>query len=353
LQLEIANCQLSIPPGLNGADLKRPCLLLEHVAEFMAAAGLSKKSGIIAVSGGPDSVALLRLLLELNQSGKIGDLIVAHLNHQLRGEESDADEQFVQNLATAFALPFCQRQVNVAELASQRGDNLENTARQIRYDWLAEIAGAYGAAWVATGHTADDQAETLLHRLLRGTGLQGLGGIPPRRELIPGIDAVRPLLTTSRNEVLGYLQDIDQSFCTDSSNIDRGYTRNRIRHELLPILASDYNPEIVSVLCRLAEQAREVQTLLTTQAGQLLKEAELPRAGRLLIFARKRLAEAPKHLVRELFRLVWSRESWPAGAMTFDDWDRLASLAREDKTLDLPDRIHARSTGLVIQVGLS
>src|SRR5207245_2885635 len=117
-----------------------------------------------------------------------------------------------------------------------------------------------------TGHTADDQAETVLHRLLRGTGLHGLGGIPARRDLAAGIEVVRPLLGTSRAEVLAYLQAEKQAFRQDSSNADLGFTRNRIRHELLPDLAR-YNPAIVSLLCRLADQAHEVQAIVAADAA--------------------------------------------------------------------------------------
>ncbi len=318
----------------------------------MAGAGATPKPGVVAVSGGPDSVALLRLLVDLHKGAAIGALTVAHLNHQLRGPDSDADEDFVRGLTRNLALPFRSQRVNVAELARTRGENLESTARRVRYDWLREIAIAEGARWVATGHSADDQAETVLHRLVRGTGLHGLGAIPSQRELAPGIEVIRPLLGTSRADVLAYLQDIQQSFRTDSSNADLGFTRNRIRHELLPVLGREYNPAIVSVLCRLAQQACEVQSMLEAQARELLQEAELPRAGNLLVFTRSGLSEAPRHLVREMFRLVWSRETWAAGAMTFDDWDRLAGLAwKQDNAFDLPDRIHARSTGGVIQLG--
>jgi tRNA(Ile)-lysidine synthase len=327
--------------------------LSDRVADFMAAVCPGHDAGVVAVSGGPDSVALLRLLLELHQVGLIGTLTVAHLNHQLRGGDSDADEDFVQRLAGKYSLPFRSERVNVAKLAKDQKDNVENAARQVRYDWLAEIARSEGARWVATGHTADDQAETLLHRLVRGTGLHGLGGIPPQRELAPGIAVIRPLLGSSRAEVLAYLQNAKQDFRTDSSNVDLGFTRNRIRHELLPVLARDFNPAIVSVLCRLAEQAREVQSLVEIQAGDLLRNTELPRAGNLLVFNRTTLAKAPRHLVREVFRLVWSRENWPAGSMTFDDWERLAVLACQDDSFDLPEKIHARSTGRVIQVGVT
>src|SRR6516165_2210826 len=231
--------------------LQKSISLLERVAAFMAAVGVAREPGVVAVSGGPDSVALLRLLLVLHKSGSIGTLTVAHLNHQLRDAASDVDEDFVRCLATNLGLPFRGQRINVAELARARGENLEGTARQVRYDWLTEIARREGARWVATGHTADDQAETVLHRLVRGTGLQGLSGIPPSRELAPGIELIRPLLNTTRAEVLSYLKDIRQSFCTDASNTDLSFTRNRIRQELLPALARDFNPEIVSVLCRL------------------------------------------------------------------------------------------------------
>jgi tRNA(Ile)-lysidine synthase len=328
--------------------LQRSSSLLDRVAKFMAAVGPERKPGVIAVSGGPDSVALLRLFVELRQNG---DLIVAHLNHRLRGPDSDADEDFVQNLAKEFALPFHSKRADVAELARSRGENLENAARQVRYDWFTEIAASVGAGWVATGHTADDQAETVLHRLLRGSGLQGLSGIPPRRELAPGVDLIRPLLGESRAEVLAYLVDNKQEFRSDASNLDLAFTRNRIRRELLPVLAKDYNPAIVSVVGRLAEQARAVQTLLIGQASDLLGKAEWPRAGNLLVFQRSELAEAPRHLVREMFRLVWSRESWPAGAMTFNDWERVAALVHQEDDIDLPERIHARSKGVAIQVG--
>ena len=172
--------------------MQKSISLLERVAAFMAAVGVGREPGVVAVSGGPDSVALLRILLELHKSASMGALTVAHLNHQLRGKDSDADEDFVRCLATNLGLPFRSQRTNVAELARARGENLESIGRQTRYDWLTDIARREGACWVATGHTADDQAETVLHRLVRGTGLQGLGGIPPSRELAAGIELIRP-----------------------------------------------------------------------------------------------------------------------------------------------------------------
>ncbi|MBL8795339.1 MAG: tRNA lysidine(34) synthetase TilS, partial [Planctomycetia bacterium] len=241
---------------------------------------------VVAVSGGPDSVALLRALLAV--AAPESPLVIAHLNHRLRGDESDGDAEFVHQLHAAL-LPLrpdlglrCDT-IDVAAIARERGDNLESTARQTRYDWLTEVAVAAGCRFVATGHTADDQAETILHRLLRGTGLTGLRGIAARRPLANGIELLRPLLGVGRAEVLAYLDELQQPYRQDSSNQCLDLTRNRIRHELLPLLVRDYNPAIAQLLNQLAAQAEEAAGIVADAAQALLASAELPRAGPLLI----------------------------------------------------------------------
>jgi len=311
---------------------------------------------VVAVSGGPDSVALLRALVELRPAD--APLIVAHLNHQLRGQESDADEAFVAELHTALLAAGatslrlrCQR-IDVAAQARAQGDNLEKVARKVRYAWLAEVARQAGVGLVATAHTASDQAETVLHRLLRGTGLQGLRGIATRRTLDGQVELVRPLLTATRAEVLTYLEEIGQPYRHDDSNFDLGRTRNRIRHELLPHLVERYNPAVVASLCRLARQATETYRQETARAEALLARAERPPAGGVLIFDRARLAAAPRHLVCEVFRLAWAREGWPLAGMGADEWDRLAALVVGDDTAaDLPGGFRARCRRLVVQIG--
>jgi tRNA(Ile)-lysidine synthase len=334
--------------------VSEPATLLSCVERFMADIG-QDAAGVVAVSGGADSVALLRALLSLPRPGR---LIIAHLNHALRGAESDADEAFVRNLhGTLLAaeperlLLRCER-IDVAARARAEGENLESTARQIRYEWLTAVAQQVGACWVATGHTADDQAETVLHRLVRGSGLRGLCGIPPRRDLAPGIQVLRPLLRVRRQEVLAFLEMLPQDYRQDSSNADPGFTRNRIRHELLPHLAAGHNPAIVSVLCRLAEQAAEVQQDQEAQAARLLHAAELPRAGAMVVLDATRLAQAARHQVREMFRLVWRREGWPQGRLGFDDWDRLAHLAvaNAEAALDVAGGVRVRRCGRVVQL---
>jgi tRNA(Ile)-lysidine synthase len=324
--------------------------LVGRVRQSLAAFG-PPATVVAAVSGGPDSVALLRAL-SMTLSSRV---VVAHMNHGLRGVAGDEDEAFVARLvewlrdeATA-RLEFRSARRDV--LAEAAGDNLEAAARRIRYAWLAEVARAERAAWVATGHTADDQAETVLFRLLRGTGLAGLAGIAARRPLAPGVELVRPLLGTTRADVLDFLRTIGQDFRDDATNADRRFTRNRIRHELLPRLA-EYNPRVTEVLGRLAEQAVDWRPELEAAAEELLRAGERPRAGPLLVFDAVTLAAAPPHRLRLLWRRVWEREDWPRREMGFEDWDRLAGVCRgELAAIDLPGGIRARRRGAVIQVG--
>jgi tRNA(Ile)-lysidine synthase len=302
--------------------------------------------GVVAVSGGADSVALLRALATW-----ASPLVVAHFNHRLRGAESDADERFVRELVGTLGLRCEVAGADIADEVRTAGENLEDVARRRRYDFLARVARSCGAEWVATGHTRDDQAETVLQRLLRGAGIQGLRGIASERELAPGVRLVRPLLNVSRAEVIAYLEELKQPWREDLSNRDPVFTRNRIRHELLPLLRT-FNPSANEVLARLAEQAGEVHEEQEAAARALLAEAELPPARGLRVFRTDVLAAAPRHQVRGLFRLVWEREGWPLRDMTFKLWKRVVAVALGEETAtDLPGGVRARRTGGVVQVG--
>ncbi|MBI1913756.1 MAG: tRNA lysidine(34) synthetase TilS [Planctomycetes bacterium] len=317
--------------------MNTPSSLLAGVERWLCRLGVKQKGMVVAVSGGPDSVALLRALLALRGSPP-PPLVIAHLNHQLRGSESDADEAFVHELHDSLVslghadLGLCCERIDVAAIAAAENANLEDTARRVRYDWLARVARQHGLGIVVTGHTTDDQAETVLHRLLRGAGLQGLRGIAPRRPLAEGVEVVRPLLDVTRAEVLAFLEAERQPARQDRSNDDLRFTRNRIRHELLPYLAEHYNPAVCEVFARLARQAEEAHQELDAAACALLAEAERPRAGPLLIFDRGRLAATSRHRVRLLFRRVWEREGWPLGEMSFDHWQRLEAVVFDDLT---------------------
>jgi tRNA(Ile)-lysidine synthase len=324
--------------------------LSAHVAEFLNRHGLEHSTGILAVSGGPDSVALAHLCFELLKQSKIGQLIIAHVNHQLRGAESDADEQFVQLLAQVAGLSCKTTRIDAAAIAKNEGDNLESIARRERYAWLTQLACEEKAAWVATGHTADDQAETVIFRLLRGSGVAGLSGVSQARALADGVVLIRPTLTLRRQDLRDYLRQRNIPFRIDSSNEDLQFTRNRLRRELLPLL-QEYNPAVVDVLCRLADQAKELGEEIAFQRQKLLADAELPRAGRILVFSIDRMQGTSAYLVREMFRAVWQREGWPMGDMTREHWHRLAEIvAGACPASDFPGGIHARRIGGVMQI---
>lgn len=207
----------------------------------------------VAVSGGADSVALLRILIELIKDLGIV-LNVAHYNHALRAEASDADEQFVTELAGHFDLPLFTGRGNVREHAAANKLSIEHAARELRYEWLIGLARGQRFEAVATAHTSDDQAETVLMKFLRGAGTRGLAGVHPALQR-DGVRIVRPLLEASRAEVVQYLASIEQPWREDETNRDSRFTRNRIRHELLPLLERDYNPNLRALLSETADVA--------------------------------------------------------------------------------------------------
>jgi tRNA(Ile)-lysidine synthase len=210
----------------------------------------------VAVSGGADSVALLLLLLELRE--KLGIVLsVVHFNHKLRGKSSDADEKFVSKLAASYGLTFHLGHADVAAKAKHERANLEDTARRARYAFFSELASKGLVMRVAVAHTADDQAETVLAHILRGTGLTGLGGIHPVVEHV-----IRPLLGVRRAQLRSYLRSKKQKWREDATNRDTLRMRARIRKKLLPLLEKQFQPAVVQHLATLAELAREDEALL-------------------------------------------------------------------------------------------
>lgn len=291
---------------------------------------------VVAVSGGADSVALLRGLVALKCGGE-GRLIAAHLNHALRGEQSDADEAFVVELSRRLALPCHVGHAAVEQMAAEAGDGLEAAARAARYAFLEQTAAELGARYVATAHTADDQAETILHRIVRGTGIAGLAGIERARPL-GHATLIRPLLAARRSEVLEYLDALDQPYRQDASNADLGFTRNRIRHELLPRLAKDFNPNVVDALLRLAFLAAETQAVIDAQVQRLLPRCLVDEGSTTVRIALAPLAGQPRHLVRELLMAVWRRQGWPLQAMGYAQWEALAEMAMAQREAEIPPK---------------
>jgi tRNA(Ile)-lysidine synthase len=276
---------------------------------------------MVAVSGGADSVALLRALHNLRGELRAGRFVVAHYNHGLRGEESQADADFVRELAERLSLE-C-----ISGAAPQRSLETvsEDDARTERYQFLTAAATECGARYVALAHTANDQAETILFRILRGTGIQGLAGMPCTRALSPMVSLIRPLLDFTRSEIVDYLSRLSQGFRTDSSNVSQQYARNRVRLELLPLLREQYHPDIERMLLSLGQQAAEIVAETEREIEQHLPNVvELEHAGFVMRVPRAKLL-TPR-LVREMLVHLWRQYAWPRGEMSFIRWQELYQL---------------------------
>ena len=220
---------------------------------------------VAAVSGGPDSVALLHALWSVR--GELGiSLHVAHLNHSFRGEESDKDAEYVRELAANLGLDCTVEKIDVPQIQRSLRLSAEEAARLVRYEFLERVAADERADHIATGHTADDQVETVLLNLLRGTGVDGLSGMPPVRGKI-----VRPLIGIRRSEVEEYVEQNDLRPRVDTTNLLAAFTRNKVRLELLPLLRREFNPEIDTAILHLAELASEDAAYLSVEAEKELR----------------------------------------------------------------------------------
>ncbi|RUL88677.1 tRNA lysidine(34) synthetase TilS [Tautonia sociabilis] len=279
---------------------------------------------VVAVSGGGDSVALLRAMHAVAPGLGIA-LSVAHLNHGVRGEQADRDERFVAELAEALGLP-----IDLGRWHPERPGHFEADARRARYGWLVAVAGRRGAGAVAVGHTRDDQAETVLHRIVRGTGPRGLAGIPRRRRLAEGLELIRPMLDASREEARAFLDALGQPWREDPSNDDRSRTRARIRHEILPVLAG-LNPKVAEALVSLARSERETVALADERVVELARRVREDAEPGTIAFRRDRLAALPPGARAEVVRLAWRRLGWPEGGMSSARWRRIAALVRSDR----------------------
>jgi tRNA(Ile)-lysidine synthase len=283
---------------------------------------------LVACSGGPDSVALVELLLRLREEMSL-DLSVAHFNHRLRPSARD-DEAFVRKMCDLRRLPLTAGSRNVRLFARRRRLNLEEAGRELRYAFLTAAAGKSGATKIATGHTLNDQAETVLMRMMRGAGLKGLGGIAPVAEAGPAL-IIRPLIGMKREDVLDFLREEGISFREDETNLDRRFLRNRIRRDLIPSLEKTYEPRVVEHLARLAEIAREEDGLLDDFVRGLAREFVAGTGAGIRLDA-KTLAVLSPGLARRVAREFLRELKGDLKAVSFHDVDALLRL-REGKAL--------------------
>ncbi len=276
---------------------------------------------LVGVSGGPDSVALLHLLKRLEK--KLGlSLFVAHLDHMFRGKESRDEADFVTTLCSAWQIPLFRKEIDVPKYLAKNHVSAQQGARDVRYRFYYEIVKRIGADRIALGHHADDQAETVLLNLIRGTGLKGLRGIPPVRDNI-----IRPLLEIHKSEILNYCNQRVLPFCEDSSNLKTVYLRNKIRLELMPLLKEQYNTKIVDSLINLSEIVRDEELYLDFLVNGILDSIILSRAENNIVLDLEKLLVQPPALKRRIIITVYSFLTREEASLSYEHVNKVLELA--------------------------
>jgi tRNA(Ile)-lysidine synthase len=329
----------SIMNDLGGADGG----LASRVLAWWQAESLAIDSVLVGVSGGADSVGLLRAVVA---EGSIPDVrfVVGHVDHGLRGADGSSDARWVGGLADVLGLDHEVVCVDLGESES------EESARRCRYGALRELACRHGCQAIMVAHTQDDQVETVLHQLLRGTGLKGLAGMSGCQSLGDDLLLLRPLLDVGRSEIESWLSDLGQLWREDATNSDTRWTRNRIRHDLLPALERDYNPRVRQALLRVSRLSAEAVGIVADAVEGVWGDCVLEQTPSVVRLCAETLVGLPESLVRALLLELWRRQEWPRQAMTFSHWRALAGLVGGSGALDLPGGVSARRNGGVVLV---
>ena len=294
---------------------------------------------IVGVSGGPDSVTLVYILHSIQNEFNIS-LYIAHLNHMIRPVEAEKDVRFVRELANRLGLPLFIKHENVPDFIKEKKVSPEAGAREVRYDFLNETAAKVSANKIAFGHTMDDQAETLLLNLFRGSGHTGLGGILPVHDKY-----IHPLIECSKDEVLSYLEKNKLDYCLDSSNLEPVFQRNKLRLELLPQLAKDYNPNIKETLFRTSLILQEEDFYLEAQAQKWMPRTLRKGRGGEVVVMVKEFRSAPLALKPRILREAVRRVKGDLLQLNFGHIEDLTDLINEKPSgsnLDLPGEISAQ-----------
>ncbi|MEI6787553.1 MAG: tRNA lysidine(34) synthetase TilS [bacterium] len=283
---------------------------------------------LVAVSGGADSMALLHSLHQAAKKSR-WRLTVAHLNHGIRGKAAGEDAAFVEAMARRLRIPCVVGQCRVPALAKRKGISLEMAAREARYAFLARTARSVKADCVATAHTADDQVETILLKLVRGAGRGGLSGMAAQ-SLVEGLPLVRPLLDVSRGEIESFLRERGLSWREDESNRDAAFLRNRVRHELLPFLEKKFNPRIREAVLRTGEVLRAEDEWMDEMAWRILRDCPSVEPDKLSAY--------PLAARRRVIRLWLVQQGIPVTDLDFDSIARVEALLgrrQGSKTVEL------------------
>jgi len=304
----------------------------EKVADFIEANGLFSSGDrvLLAVSGGADSIALLHVMQSLKAKNVLdSELLCAHIHHQLRVSEADSDEDFVVAETSRLKLPVTTKRLDVCGFARANRLSVETAGRKLRIENLLEIAKAKNCRQVATGHQKNDNAETVLHRLLRGTAFRGLGGIWPARAFDDEIQFVRPLLCVTRNEIVEYLQKRSLQWRTDRTNADCAYRRNYIRHRLLPVLQQDCAGAIADHLSELAYSARRLHSLVCRRVEDVWSVRADFVGDKVVLNLEGFLAESPLIKV-ELVRRSLTRLGSGERDLTHQHYEKILQIAEQN-----------------------
>ncbi|MBD3426117.1 MAG: tRNA lysidine(34) synthetase TilS [Candidatus Omnitrophica bacterium] len=294
---------------------------------------------LVAVSGGADSVCLLNVLESVKRSLGI-DTVIANMDHCLRGKESARDSDYVRKLSLQLGLPFEHKKVDVSS-SVKKGASLEERARDERYRFFREAARRSGCNVIATGHTMDDQAETVIMRVIYGASPVSLSGIPPVREE-KGLKLVRPLIRVSREQILDFLEKNGVGFVEDSSNSDVMFLRNKMRLEVLPFLEK-YNPRVKRSLVNLSDAVREDLEYLQQQSRKAMEGSR--NRTRISI---KDIILQPKALRREVFKQLFTNAGGNVKKLSYRHWmlmDRFLRESEKGRSLDFPGDIRVTKKG--------
>jgi tRNA(Ile)-lysidine synthase len=272
--------------------------LLKSFQQFISQNHLIKRGEkiIVSFSGGIDSMTLLDLMLELSKRMKL-TIAIAHFNHQLRGKESDEDEAFVREIAKKKKLRCFIENADTLSISEIEKKSIQETARNLRYNFLSTIRKKLGYDKIATAHNADDNTETILFNVFRGTGVHGMTGIPVFRK---DLNIIRPLLFASRDEIVGYAGERDIIHREDSSNIKTDYTRNFIRHNLLPLIRENINPNIRGTLLRSTQMFSGIEQYVNHNANIFKKNVIKSKTKREIVISRAKFLDLPQLFKEQL-----------------------------------------------------
>ncbi|PKL48089.1 MAG: tRNA lysidine(34) synthetase TilS [Planctomycetes bacterium HGW-Planctomycetes-1] len=306
-------------------------------ADFIKQHNLPSAKGnvLLAVSGGADSVALLYILYKLCPK----DLRIAHINHQLRSSESLKDEEYVKSLADKFNLPITIESVDVKAYAKENRLSIETAARKLRLDALCRIADKYKCRYIATAHHKNDNAETVIHRILRGTGFKGLAGIRPMT-IINGKTFIRPLLCLSRRQIEEYLKSQNISWQTDHTNIDCRFTRNRIRHRLLPLLQSQSRDDLTELLFALSQKCLAFSEKIERQAKKALPNCTINQSKHSVSMNTEKFNDYPSLLKVEIIQSALQQCGIGLQKITTEHYNKTIKFLAQSQTgkiLQLPN----------------